>query len=89
MASEIYRIDMRLCATAYIRATSEEDAAKKAKALKDLSPAILSPDGRHHMADVPISGLDFDDPKLPDVSFSPAMTIVDVEENAEPELAGE
>lgn len=74
----IYQIDMQLCATAYIRATNAVEARKIAEAMKDSSPEILDAEG-----DVPISGLAFDNPDLPDESLSPAMTIHGVWPGAE------
>ncbi len=74
----IYQIDMQLCATAYIRAENAVEARKIAEAMKDSSPDILDSGG-----DVPISGLAFDDPDLPDGSLSPAMTIHGVWPGAE------
>lgn len=66
----LYSIDVQIAATAYIKANSEAEARAKAAALKDENPAILDSEG-----DVEISGASFDDPSLPDVSLSPAMTI--------------
>lgn len=67
---KLYQVEMKLCATAYIKASSKQEALAKAQALKDLSPTILD-----HYADVPVSGLDFDNPDLPEISLSPAMCI--------------
>jgi hypothetical protein len=70
----LFRIDMKLCATAYIKAENAADALKIAKAMHMLSPSILD-----HYADIPVTGLDFNNPDLPAVSFSPAMTIYEPE----------
>jgi hypothetical protein len=67
---KLYRIDIQICATAYIKATSKTAAMTVAKGLKDSSPDILDSCG-----DVPVSGAQFDDPDMPKVSLSPAMTI--------------
>jgi hypothetical protein len=72
---KIYRLDMKVCATAYIKANSSKEARTIARGLKLKSLTIAEPNGRHHQGDVEISGLDFDSPMLPMVSFSPAMTI--------------
>lgn len=66
----IYQIDMQVCATAYIRAKNADEARKIAEELTYGSPAIADSGG-----DVEVSGRRFDDPDLPDVSLSPAMTI--------------
>lgn len=66
----LYSIEMKLCATAYIKANTPAEALAKAQALKDLSPILEAGEG-----DVEISGRQFDDPELPGVSFSPAMNI--------------
>ena len=72
---QLYIIDVTVHATAYIQANSAEDARSKAKAmLKDTS---LEVDG-----DERISGARFDDPNLPEVSLSPAMTIGDIGKDA-------
>lgn len=90
----VYRIDMMICATAYIKATSAAEAERKAKALAGKSPDVLVTDSFlaraatniDHMGGVPISGLQYSNPRLPDVSFSPAMTIHEPWNGAEPEL---
>ena len=66
----VYQVEVTIHATAYIKANTPEEAIAKAKELEDRSPEILDADG-----DVPISGARYDDPDLPDVSLSPAMTI--------------
>lgn len=67
---KLYSIDVRVYATAYIRAESEEEARAKADALRG---AFVFTDGSD--PGVEISGLQYDDPELPEVSLSPAMTI--------------
>ena len=78
----LYSIDVKLYATAYIRARSADEALKIARGLKDSSPAILD-----HEGDVLVSGARFSDPELPDVSLSPAMTIHGPDRGARPDLA--
>lgn len=80
----VYRVDMLVCATAYIKATSEAEALKMARALDGQCPAILDSGG-----DVAVSGLNYNDPALPDISLSPAMTIHETWNDAEPELIEE
>ena len=63
----IYQIDLKVAATAYIRANSKEEAIQ---ALKDEI-------GRGcDYADLEISGLRLSHPELPDISLSPAMTVL-------------
>lgn len=66
----LYSIEMKICATAYIKAKSADEAIEIAKSLANLCPDIAD-----HSGDVPISGGALSDPCLPDVSLSPAMTI--------------
>lgn len=66
----IYRVDVRVYASAYIRAKSKREALKIARGLKDHGPMIEDGGG-----DVPITDLEFADPELPPVSLSPCMTI--------------
>lgn len=69
----VYRIEVHICATAYIHA----DTAEEAQAIADdIGPAYLEVaecDG-----DLPISGARYSD--APPVSLSPAMTVVGIEE---------
>lgn len=61
---KVYRIDVKLCGTAYVRAKDEKDARRKAKE--------FSKEWFEVRGDV-VSHLSFDDPRLPDVSLSPAI----------------
>jgi len=63
----LYRIDLRVCATAYVKARSKKEALKKVADQK-MDELVVGEDDR-------ISGRKFDDPSLPDISVSPAMTI--------------
>jgi hypothetical protein len=67
----LYSIDVQLWATAYIKADSAEEAEQIARGLKGSALELEEQDG-----EVPISGAMYDDPELPDVSLSPAMSIV-------------
>ncbi|MBI1202636.1 MAG: hypothetical protein GC182_09015 [Rhodopseudomonas sp.] len=78
----IYRVDMRVCATAYIKANSPEQARRIACGLKGKSPDIADSEG-----EVAVSGLSFDNPNLPAVSLSPAMTIIAIVRNTDIEAA--
>lgn len=66
----LYRVEVKICATAYVKANNPTEAIKKATALSGSSPDILDSGG-----EVPVSGAKFDDPALPEISLSPAMTI--------------
>lgn len=70
MADNLYSFDIRLVATVYVKAKNRNEALRKARALHLGSIEIGSAVG-----DVPISELKFDDPNLPEISLSPAMTI--------------
>ncbi len=78
----LYRCDVQIAGTAYIRADTVQEATRMAKRLKDRSPQIEDSDG-----DVPISGLAYDNPDLPDLSLSPAMTIHGIWPGEFPSLA--
>lgn len=64
----IYQIDLKVAATAYVRANSKEEAIQ---ALKDEI-------GKHgtDIIEFETSTRKFDDPELPDISLSPAMTVL-------------
>ena len=67
----LYSIDVRVTATAYIKAGSRAEALAKAKGLHgDCLNA-----GDPTQSEVDISGRKFDDPDLPEVSLSPVMTV--------------
>ena len=68
----LYSIDVRIYATAYIRAGSEAEALEIARNMK--GAALHLPD-EIDCGDVPISGLDYGNDELPDLSLSPEMTI--------------
>lgn len=73
----VYSIDVRIYGTAYIKARSEAEARKKlAKAIKDDSGQLHLADDAGGSEDLPVCGRQFDDPELPAVSLSPAMTVV-------------
>ena len=71
----LYSTNVMICATAYIRADTLEEAQKIATDRFTDSNLIL-PDEVD--ADVPIFGLEYDHPEMPDVSLSPAMTLQNV-----------
>ena len=80
----IFRVDVQIVGTAYIKAPSVRIAATIANALKD-STLMVQEAVNEGESDVPISGRRFTDPELPILSLSPAMTIHGVWPDAEPE----
>lgn len=68
---KLYSVNIDICATAYIQASSPEIAANLARGLAngvlEIAPGICG--------DVEISGKRFDDLEMPLVSLSPVMTI--------------
>lgn len=63
----IYSIDLKVAATAYVKADTKEQAIQ---ALKDELCAFGT-----DISDFEVSGLPFDSEDLPDISLSPAMTV--------------
>jgi len=63
MTDRIFRVDVQICGTAYIKASSPE-----------VAELILN---SHHLEEATelIDGSRFGDPKLPKFSISPAMTL--------------
>jgi hypothetical protein len=68
----IFSRDLKLCATAYIRAADEEEAARIFAATFGEGNTADLPTG--DAGDFEVSGDSYDDPDLPDVSISPAVT---------------
>lgn len=66
---KLYSIPITVYATVYVRADNEDDAYSEACKLRDMPIEVTG--------DALISDLRFDDPDLPDVSISSAMTIAD------------
>ena len=79
---KLYSVDIPIVATAYIKAASSEEALSKAQKLRNLS-LELSEDPNQ---EIPICGKPFDDPDLPEVSLSPAMTICRLPDGTDPML---
>ncbi|MBY0560148.1 hypothetical protein [Hyphomicrobium sp.] len=81
----VYSVDVKICATAYVKANSEEEALAY---VKGLDGQALETTGS--VGDVEVSGLSLTSPDLPDVSLSPAMTCYGVwDAETVPELAEE
>lgn len=68
---KVYSVDVPIIATLYVKAESREAAVEKAAKVKGLCLEVRQDETQ----EVPISGRKYDDPKLPETSFSPAMTI--------------
>lgn len=62
----VYRVDYMVCASAYIRADSEQAAEVIARKHNNTGIEVYGED---------ISDLRFDDPSLPEFSLSPVMTV--------------
>lgn len=65
----LYAIPVRIYATLYVKADDADAAYLAARAIRDI-PIIMETGGL-------ISDRQYDDPRLPNVSLSPAMTIGD------------
>jgi hypothetical protein len=78
----IYSIAVPIYATAYVRAGTPEEAKVKAANLENLALEV-----EDRASEVPISGLQLSDPALPDISLSPAMTVIGPDKDDVPELA--
>ena len=76
----IYGIDIKVYATAYIRADNEQQAAERAASLENV--ALQVSDAGSEAA---ISARAFADPALPGRFLSPAMTIAGPEADDAPE----
>lgn len=77
---KLWSIDIKICATAYIKAETEEEAMKIANDLKNNGLELDEQDG-----ETPISCKQYSDPDLPDVSLSPAMTLYGPWEESTPD----
>lgn len=72
----VYSIDVKIVATAYIKAASEEDAMRIFNEnLKDGGGELPTSDGSDSDCSIDVSGRSCDDPELPDWSLSPAITL--------------
>lgn len=68
----VFRKDVRIIATAYVKAASVEEADRIiAERFTDNTAELPVGEG----VEISISGRMFDDPRLPDVSLSPAITL--------------
>lgn len=68
--AQLYAVEAMIAATLYIKADSEAEAVAKARGVVGAGLEVADDGG-----EVEISGLMFDDPELPEISFTPAMTV--------------
>jgi hypothetical protein len=71
----VYSIGVIIHATMYIKAENPEEAYAKARDMRDTVLELAEDD----TTSPPISGKKYDDPDLPEISLSPAMTVADPE----------
>lgn len=67
----VYSIDIRVAATAYVKADTEADALRKVATIHGDCLNVHNP----VESEVEISSAMLDDPELPEVSISPVMTV--------------
>ena len=79
---KLWGVDVIVYATAYIRAGSADEALTIARGLKR---SVIEVEGD---GDLAVLDLSYDDPDLPDVSLSPAMTVAGPVDGAVPAEAG-
>jgi hypothetical protein len=79
----VYRVEVTIQATAYVRAEDAEQAQTMIAGL-DGETFELSRRDMVLTEELSISGRQYDDPELPTISLSPAMTLRVVEPEAEP-----
>ncbi|KQS84298.1 hypothetical protein [Rhizobium sp. Leaf383] len=82
--SKIFRTDIQIWATAYVRAETEEEALVKLRELGNRGIEVADTDWSTPDDDVEthISGRHYSDPDLPELSLSPFMTIAPVTADA-------
>lgn len=69
----LYRIEVKICGTAYIKAESPEAAMEVANQSLSDRGFVVCEDPVDE--DAFVSELEYDDPRLPNVSLSPYMTV--------------
>lgn len=67
----VYSVEIKICGTVYVKARSEAEAIEEVRKLDGAGIELAEDDG----LELPITGKNYDDPDLPDVSMSPAMTV--------------
>lgn len=71
---KLYKQDVHIYGTAYVKASNKARAQNKLAKMIEQYPALELIEVGTQMG-IPISDRDFQDPDLPEVSLSPAMTI--------------
>jgi hypothetical protein len=67
---KVYAVEVKICATLYVRATDEATALKLAAQTSGDMLQVRDDGG----SEIDISGAPLNDPALPEISLSPAMT---------------
>ena len=72
----VYSIDVKIVATAYIKAKDEEEARRifADNFAADCGGELPTSDGSDTCCNIDVTGRSYDDPELPDASLSPAIT---------------
>lgn len=71
----VYRRDVKLAGTLYVKAKSASDADAK---MRDIGRKLQNVDVQcAEEGQIPVSGERYSSPKLPEISLSPAMTLHD------------
>lgn len=78
----VWSIDVKITGTAYVRANSAREARRKLPDQFDGEPYLGLEMREGGAGDFEISGADFDDPTLPELSLSPAMTVWTIPKSA-------
>ena len=71
MTKKVYSIDLLICATAYIKADSVEEATQM---LMDMDRGLEMDSGQYLTDSLKVSAAAVADPRLPTFSLGPAMT---------------
>jgi hypothetical protein len=90
----VWNLDLKVYATAYVTADTAEEALAKLRKhfqMADGTPleTLDLEVGEGEAQDFEISGTSFDDPDLPEICLSPAMTVYAPEPNAEMQFVDE
>lgn len=81
----LYSADVPIFATVYVKARNAAEAQRKIAALREMG--IEVPEDAE--AELPITGNNYSDPDLPDISLSPCMTFGRVPVKASLEVSAE
>lgn len=75
--TKVFSIDVTIVATAYIRASSQEEAERllQDRLLTPGSGELPTSDGSNSANSIVVSGAFYDSPYLPQISISPAITV--------------